>query len=514
MTPDNKMNLNMTRLSRIALLGFIATFLPACDTSDKALPQTGSAPGHTGVVLSTSSDPRVVFDGNGNAIAVWSQFDGARKNIWANRYTAASGWGAPQLIETNGGDVDFPKIAINANGSALVVWEQTDATRRNIWVNRYDTVRQAWGTAQLLETDNAGFAIAPQVAIDANGNGMAVWQQFDGVRNNIWANRYDAATGKWEECANTSGVIVICPKTIENEVEDADSPQIAVDGNGNFMAVWRSQAYDKATTNQYNSAHNRRYNLWGSRHAAGSGWAAPRLISDNTVLMVNGSPDLTNPVISGNADTPHIAMDAVGNAMAVWVQSNHLYANRYDVALNQWTVRQGIDQQTLWTAAAPQIAMNAAGNAILVWEQYFDVDPHDGIPAWKNIRASRYSAATRLWGAPQFIETNDTGHALAPQIAMDTLGNAMVVWQQWDDTQTQYSVWANRYDALLGWDFAELAEDIGSGDALPPYVAVDGAGNATAVWAQHDNKGVRNRIYANRHTAGVGWGVPGLIEAQ
>lgn len=501
----------MSRLSRIALLGFIATIPAACDTSEKARPQTGPVPGYTGVVLDTSSDPRVAFDGNGNAIAVWSQFDGTRKNIWANRYTMASGWSAPQLIETEGGDADFPRIAINTNGSALVVWEQTDATRRNIWANRYDAVRQAWGTAQLLEIDNAGFAIAPHVAIDANGNGMAVWQQFDGVRNNIWANRYDAATGKWEECANANGVIVVCPKTIESGPEDADGPQIAVDGKGDFLAVWRSLAHGP-NPNQYDSVQNRRYNLWGSRHAVASGWDAPRLVSDNTVLLVSGVPDPANPVISGNADTPHIAMDAAGNALAVWVQSNHLFASRYDAALNQWApVPRRVDQDPNWTAAAPQITMNAMGDAIVVWEQYFDNLPHDGTPAWKNIRAGRYSAATRLWGAPQLVETSDTGHALAPHIAIDALGDALAVWRQWDGAR--YSVWANRYDALAGWGTALLAENIDSGDALSPHVAVDGAGNATAVWAQHDNSSVRDRIHANRYTTGGGWGVPGLIEA-
>ena len=49
---------------------------------------------------------------------------------------------------------------------------------------------QAWGTAALIETDNAGDASRAQIAFDANGNALAVWQQYDGTRNNIWANRY------------------------------------------------------------------------------------------------------------------------------------------------------------------------------------------------------------------------------------------------------------------------------------------------------------------------------------
>jgi hypothetical protein len=49
---------------------------------------------------------------------------------------------------------------------------------------------KAFGTAALIETDNAGDADNPQIAFDANGNALAVWEQFDGTRYNIWANRY------------------------------------------------------------------------------------------------------------------------------------------------------------------------------------------------------------------------------------------------------------------------------------------------------------------------------------
>jgi hypothetical protein len=32
--------------------------------------------------------------------------------------------------------------------------------------------------------------VEPQVAIDANGNALAVWYQSDGATYSVWANRY------------------------------------------------------------------------------------------------------------------------------------------------------------------------------------------------------------------------------------------------------------------------------------------------------------------------------------
>ena len=140
------------------------------------------------------------MDGNGNAIAVWPQSDGLRNNIWANRYTVGTGWGTPTLIETdNAGSASIPRIAMDTAGNAIAVWQQSDGVQDNIWANRY-TVGIGWGTATLIETDNSGPAGGPQIIMDGNGNAIAVWSQTDGTRctnpcYNILANRYTAGSG-------------------------------------------------------------------------------------------------------------------------------------------------------------------------------------------------------------------------------------------------------------------------------------------------------------------------------
>jgi hypothetical protein len=45
-----------------------------------------------------------------------------------------------------------------------------------------NAVPKAWGTAALIETDNASDASRPQIAVEASGHALAVWQQSDGTR--------------------------------------------------------------------------------------------------------------------------------------------------------------------------------------------------------------------------------------------------------------------------------------------------------------------------------------------
>jgi hypothetical protein len=122
---------------------------------------------------------------------VWEQYDATgRRNIMANRYTPSGGWGTATLIETDNGSADSPpQVAMDGSGNAIAVWTQHDANYYyNIMSNRY-TPSGGWGTAVLIETDN-GDAAYPQVAMDGSGNAIAVWQQSDRTRTNIWANRY------------------------------------------------------------------------------------------------------------------------------------------------------------------------------------------------------------------------------------------------------------------------------------------------------------------------------------
>ncbi|NNK07183.1 MAG: Ig-like domain-containing protein [Myxococcales bacterium] len=135
--------------------------------------------------------PRVALDPNGNAVAVWAQWDGTRRNIWANRFTPSAGWGVAEPIETdNVGDAFSPQVALDPNGNAVAVWRQYDGTRFNIWANRFKPAA-GWGVAEPIETDDAGDASSPQVGVDPNGNAVAVWNQDDGTRDNIWANRFE-----------------------------------------------------------------------------------------------------------------------------------------------------------------------------------------------------------------------------------------------------------------------------------------------------------------------------------
>lgn len=307
---------------------------------------------------------------------------------YAASFTTRDGaWASAQLIENNDtGSAFVPQVAFDANGNAIAVWQHHDGTRYSIWANRHSA--GSWGTPLLLESDDAGDATSPQIAIDSSGNAMAVWKQWDGVRISIMASRY--AGGSWGSAL---------PIETDN-AGDAAGPKIAIDMNGNATVVW----YQSDGTGA---------NIWSNRYRTNSGWGTAQVI------------ELDN---AGSALNPEVAVDANGNVIAVWQQSDgtrdNIVANRFSAGT--WGVAAPIETDNAGNAQNPRIALDANGNAIAVWFQ------SDGTRT--NIAANRYVAGSG-WGSAPLIETDNAGPAAYPRIAFDTNANATIVWHQSDGTR-------------------------------------------------------------------------------
>src|SRR3954452_4288525 len=69
-------------------------------------------------------------------------------------------------------------------------------------------------------------ANAPQVAVDGSGNALAVWQRLDGS-NLIVQSSFRPAGGAFA-----------APVDLSAAGQDTQEPQVAFDGSGNALAVW------------------------------------------------------------------------------------------------------------------------------------------------------------------------------------------------------------------------------------------------------------------------------------
>jgi Bacterial Ig-like domain len=377
-------------------------------------------------------------------------------------FTCDGAWQTAGTIDTDdAGDAGTVKVAFDTSGNAISVWAQSDGTHVSIWSNRYAPAT-GWGTPIQVQTSTED-SNAPTIVIDASGNALVVWDATpDGVNQYIYATRYTVGSG-WGAEVQISGPTV-----------SSGTTDIAGDANGDALTTWV----------QFDGA---RPNIWGAHYTVAGGWSPASLIS-------NGA---------GNSKVARLAMDADGNVLSVWTQSDgtqyNVWSNRFDAATG-WGTAALIEAVDAGTAGTPRVKFDSHGNAIAAWSQ----DSTRG-----NIWSSRYVAGTG-WGTPVPIETANDGLASLPRLAVDPSGDAIVAWQHSDGTRV--SIWANHYSVGSGWGTEVMIESPPAGDAAEPWVDIDSHGNALTVWAQSD--GTHTAIWANRYVAGTGWSTAAPIETD
>lgn len=260
-------------------------------------------------------------------------------------------------------------------------------------------------------------------------------------------------------------------------------PRVAMNAKGDMIAVWR----------QHDGSRMR---LMSRLYTVGTGWGSIFTIDDTV----------------GVAPTKGIALDAMGNAFAVWETSesyncgDESTCHRTRLWTSRFTPQDGWGDPRLMAYASdssttePQIAMNSGGDAVLVWAE------DDG--SGGNIWARRYSVDDG-WRNAVKIQTQ-SGRALAPQVAMDESGNAMAIWTQRNGpaNATSYEIFANRYSSGSWGTAVGIKSDHTQLD-LQPRLAMNERGEAAAVWLQSDGQGFN--LWFNAFTTSHGWGTAELV---
>jgi hypothetical protein len=149
-------------------------------------PATGWGP-VTLVETDNSTDkfsPKIAINMNGMAIASWYEAN----TVAINTFTQGAGWGTPAGFDLFAANATTPKVVFDPQGNALAVYGAT-FTSSGIYARRYIS-GTGWDAAYTLISNGNDNAASEDIALDPHGNGIAVWAQWDGARYNIWSNDF------------------------------------------------------------------------------------------------------------------------------------------------------------------------------------------------------------------------------------------------------------------------------------------------------------------------------------
>jgi hypothetical protein len=272
--------------------------------------------------------------------------------------------------------------------------------------------------------------------------------------------QFTAADGAWAAATLLSGAGAT-----------ANWPLIEGDAAGGAVVVWMQEAGPGTQT------------LAAAHSADGATWSAAAAVGGAFSFR---SHDLV--------------VDAAGAGTVAW-QDGLLSSGTYSIWANRftpgsgWSTAGAIETATE-SAASPRLAVEPmSGTVTAVWSQTGRL--------WSNRTTSG-----GVWGPPTTVNSSDTSNISSRSVGMDDAGNAIAVWDSGAIGQSVLNF--NRFIASTGWgSFAAIATT-GAGAPAAPQVGVDGAGNAIAVWGQHD--GTRGNLWASRYTSGQGWSAAVSIE--
>ena len=268
--------------------------------------------------------PSLAVNASGDFVLAWDQFlsaTGAEVGVFARRFSRS---GLPQgaAFQVNDlPDAEDADLAIDAVGNVIVTWtgrnhEPGDGGSFGIFAKRYNNAGLAQGGQFLVNSKVANAQTQSVVGVDASGNFVVVWQDFDlGIR----AQRFDSG-------GNRLGAELGIEQVDRNFEQQ---PDLAVAANGDFVVTW---------------------DVFG-----GSIYAR--------AFRADGTPkgnDLQISDATSNPFEPAVGLDAGGNPIIAWVDASKDGSDRGLFA----RLLRGTELENRGTAADDSLLGTAAGDSI------------------------------------------------------------------------------------------------------------------------------------------------------
>lgn len=382
---------------------------------------------------------------------------------------------SPQFLNSNAsfdagiGDGE-PQVGTDRQDTWIVVWRSCSGDC-DLTFSRSTDDGITWSTQGFLNTDAASDYypqddFAPDLATDSQGNWVAVWVKHEsGGYRHIRFSRSQDNGETWTSPEPLSAAF-------DGDIDEY--PQVATDGNGTWITVWRTNDGSGDALGILSSRSIDNGASWTDEAAVAVGefsYPSPALDTDGSGTWVIAWPgssfsgpdsdilfarstdngDTWSPAMllnsAGMADTatdykPRLTTDGLGNWVAVWELSFGITGSDRDIffatssdngvtwsdpaPINYWA---GTDDSSVHDEDA-QIVYDGQGTWMTVW--------HSGIGSitsdediWTSISLSDGTSwvATAPLNTTAFDGNDNSIDDTAPSLGTDSQGTWVAVWQ-------------------------------------------------------------------------------------
>ncbi|MBI3072860.1 MAG: hypothetical protein HYY84_12155 [Deltaproteobacteria bacterium] len=380
------------------------------------------------------------------------------------------------------GSVDRSHATVDSSGNVFIVWGESDSTNARVFAGRYNQDLSGGSTKKLIAI-TGGYFDEPRIAVDGRGNALASW--MSNARSTLHASRYVVETNTWGDFET------VFPQGAF-DVLSGQSVSLAESGEG--IVVWSLDAggvYAKRVV--VDGGFSSTTTVSPSLKATGLRVAAG---NDRTAMAAWRSDDagvygVVLEVVDGGwevkfMDVVPVEADASVVAIATSPVSVAVGLSVWDALASDWVVYAArYVSPAGWSCCEPVDTLNTPVTAVAVAAGAGGqnvVSWSQRTPSEANIWASRSGADAGEWTS-SLISATAVGTVL--WTAVDPNGGALVGWESIDGL---YVARSNRTGDV--WTTPVKFAELGQGGTLPPFsAAMNAAGNGVVAWHEFADAG-------------------------
>jgi len=208
---------------------------------------------------------------------------------------------------------------------------------------------------------------------------------------------------------------------------------------------------------------------------------------------------IVNSYTTSDQENSSVAMSNSGNMVIAWESSGQdlglegIYAQRYDVFGNPIGNEFWVNSSSMGEQEKPAVAMDAMGNFVIVWQS--NGQDGDGY----GIYAQRYSNTGNPIGSEFKVNTETINDQANPSIVMYSTGGFIVTWDSLNQDGDGYGIYAQKFSDLGNPINTEFKVNTYTTNAQEnPSIAINDSGNFIITWQSYNQDGDEYGIYAQR----------------
>jgi len=371
------------------------------------------------------------------------------------------------------GNQYLPSISMAPSGNFVVTWmdsSESSTGTYQIAVRGFELSGRPKFSGVIVNSQISGLHQNPDVAIGTDGQFVVVWEDDNG------GGDFDINIAGY----NSDGSKQFHELTVNSIITGNQThPSVAMAADSSFIVVWEDDRDNNGNSEIFMAS-----------------------------FVFNGRkrfPDIQlNAQSGGRQKNPDIVMTSDGNAVIVWESDNdanglfQINAVGIDINGNERFTELTVNRYTSGQHSNPSVDINPDGSFIIVWEDDSDSSRYAQILA-----ASFNHSGVKQFGDVTINAINN-GQQLGPSIAMSDEGDFIVTFQDDNDGNGYYQIYATEFNSngSRKTDNDFTVNENGSGQQFNPVIAMKDINCYVILWEDDMNNNNFYEILAKGYDYG------------